>query len=379
MNRRASRAGPWLGVLVATLVLTEFTSFGMLRFLAWRARAPGPPPALPYYERMPWAGRHWQEIREITTGVEYRSFVQTRRTPYHGQTIEVDGRGLRATRHSHCDDRPTLLMFGGSTLWGWGAPDDLTIASLLAERFEAAGLPVCAVNYAEVGRVSTQEIVDLVLALKESSRPPALVVFYDGCNDLLAAWTQGRADVESMHGLFAGWLDEYNRSGAGGFDFLPRSNTGRLVEKLARRLGLREAPAEAPVPAERLASEVASSYTRNLAIVRALGRGDGFQAAFFLQPVALAGNKPMDALERALVARSLPRAQGYLRALFTGAYSRMRASGGPGFFDLSRAFDQSKEPFYFDVCHVTPEANRVVADRMFDALRPLLADAAGIR
>ena len=83
-------------------------------------------------------------------------------------------------------------MFGGSAMWGWGAPDWGTIPAYLQTELERAGdRPVCVVNYAENGFVSTQNVIQLSLLLAAGDVPD-VVVFYDGVNDVLAARQTGQ-------------------------------------------------------------------------------------------------------------------------------------------------------------------------------------------
>src|SRR5574341_1475238 len=217
--------------------LTELGSCAALRWLATHHR-PDPRLALAQYRDRAWAARYWGENQAVTALFEYHPFVQMRRAPFRGETITIGDGGTRATRHSHCDlDVPAVFMFGGSTLWGYGAPDWLTIPSLLAQRFEEAGSPLCVVNFGDVGRVSTLEVVELIQALKRKARQPDLVAFYDGCNDVLAAWLHGQAAVESEPGFYARVLRDRQRAASGSLAFLELTSTRMIAERIAQRLG----------------------------------------------------------------------------------------------------------------------------------------------
>ena len=85
-------------------------------------------------------------------------------------------------------------MLGGSSLWGFGARDDHTIPSLIARELHEHGVRVEIRNLAEIGYVSTQEMIALSAS---SSRAigPDLVLFYDGVNDTTSALLEGEADA----------------------------------------------------------------------------------------------------------------------------------------------------------------------------------------
>ena len=91
-------------------------------------------------------------------------------------------------------------MFGGSTAWGEGAPDDETIPSHLARLMNVWGVDTTVKNLGERGYVSTQEVVFLYREL-QAGRRPDVVVFYDGINDAAAAsnWPEVPGSHVSLH------------------------------------------------------------------------------------------------------------------------------------------------------------------------------------
>src|SRR5262249_15615947 len=81
-----------------------------------------------------------------------------------------------------------------SSLWGFGARDDQTIPSLLARELFEQEWNVQIRNLAEIGYVSTQEVVALVRELQSGYRPD-VVIFYDGVNDTTSAYLEGQAGL----------------------------------------------------------------------------------------------------------------------------------------------------------------------------------------
>ena len=90
--------------------------------------------ALSVYKSYSWAPTYWRE--EVAAfNVSYEPYVLWKRAPYRGETVTIDEEGLRLTAHSQCTAQNyTVWLLGGSTMWGAGAPDWLTIPSLLAEK-----------------------------------------------------------------------------------------------------------------------------------------------------------------------------------------------------------------------------------------------------
>lgn len=374
-----ARAVRVLGLGLGFLLVLELASWGALRVLTWRAlNRPDPRAELEQFRGEAWAERYWLENARVAASFEYRSFVGYRRAPFSGEAISIDARGIRTTVHAQCDGAsPTVMMFGGSTLWGYGAPDPLTIPSLVAEGLRREERPACVVNYGELGRVSTSETVELMLALKRSERTPDAVVFYDGCNDVLGAWAAGRADVSWQHAFDTRILGIAHRAGMGRFGYLGLSNTEMLAERIAGRLGLRQPPAP---PVERipaLARDVASSYLANLDAASALARSRGATPLFFLQPVAAVGAKPLHPAEVDRLEATTAAPASALEELFQRTYEGIREGRRTGFHDLSGVLDGQREPLYFDLCHVTPGANRIVAAAILARVSELLDRRAG--
>ena len=364
----------WCAALFALLlILVEAGSFLALRALAWRARAmPLPAAAMPAYRRYPWAQTFWREQKRQLS-LEYHPFGLWRSRPFSGETINVDGNGVRRTVHSRCEPGdPVIWLFGGSTMWGFGSPDWETIPSLLARRSADQGRPVCAVNYGEDSWRAAQGVVKLTLELKAASRPPDVVVFLSGCNDVLTPFfLTGRADREWDFAQSKPWLDDLANRGGGSLLYLGATNTAELVRRVATRL---KGPAAWPAPSdpEGLAREVVDDFFRSMAVLDALSRGYGFRYTSFWQPLAVADGKSLTAEERDGVRRQLGASYEAGREAASRTSALIRDRPRPHVHSIADLFARDTGSLYIDSCHFLPEGNRIVADRIQRAL-----DAAG--
>lgn len=117
----------------------------------------------------------------------YEPFTQFKEGPYKGNYVNVDPHGFRITENpgSWPPDPNSLnvFMFGGSTLFGYGVPDDQTIASHL-QRFLTTKLSrrVRVYNFGRGFYYSTQERI-LFENLLRSGDAPDMAIFVDGLND----------------------------------------------------------------------------------------------------------------------------------------------------------------------------------------------------
>jgi len=117
----------------------------------------------------------------------YEPFTQIKERPYSGDYVNVDENGFRVTKNQGPwppdSDNFNIFLFGGSTVFGYGVPDDQTVASYLQEvlsnRLE------CTVRVYNFGRgfyYSSQERI-LLEKLLVSGFVPDMAIFVDGINE----------------------------------------------------------------------------------------------------------------------------------------------------------------------------------------------------
>ena len=365
---RALVAALFAATLALLLVFTELGSFVVLRLLAWRsATRPLPPSTMPSYGGEPWADTFWRE-QQRQMSLEYRPFGLWRSRPFAGRTIVVGADGLRRTLHSRCPADQTVFLFGGSSVWGFGAPDWETLPSHLAASYEAADRPACVVNYGEDSWRTAQGAIELLLELRRGRRPD-WVVFVNGCNDVFTPFfLTGQAEVEWDFARAKPWLEELARPGRGSFAFLQATNTWALFQRTRARLA-RGSSYPAPPDPGGLAAAVAQAYLRDMDVVEALGRSYGFRPLFVLQPLALAGGKRLTSEEEQGVRRQLGGSYELGLDAVQRTYALLRAAGRQRLYDASDAFDAEPGSVYIDACHFLPRGNRLLAERLFAKIR----------
>jgi lysophospholipase L1-like esterase len=335
--------------------------------------------SIPYYAEQDWAPAYWSEFSN-SDKYDYAPYVVWRRPPYQGQTINVDANLHRLTPGADC--RPgafTVWMFGGSTLWGTGAPDHLTIpAYVQAALMAQISGPVCVVNFGQSAYVAEQAWVELMLQLKAGGRPD-MVIFYDGVNDVYAAYQSGRAGLHQNYAFVAG-IFEGQAAPPPWYESLSaeaRANTysGRLFERTFGQNLETEGdiilPSYTPAQKQVMAEGVRQIYQETIAMVAALEAVYGYEALFFWQPVSMVGDKPLTANERAIIARLDPQ----LVELYRLTYTLMAEEGAintPDFYNLRGIFDTEAAELWIDLFHITPVGNEQVAAAMLAQMAPYL-------
>jgi hypothetical protein len=370
--------GLLIAVEIAAFLAFQFhaTVSSLIRLATERTEAatPSHDPYDAAYRGQPWAGEFLREQAQTTT--EYAPYVVWQAKPFNGHFIVVGPDHLRRTMHSAC--RPeayTIWLFGGSTMYGLGSPDWGTIPSWLARDYDAAGRPVCVRNYGQIGWASTQEIVKLSLELARADRKPDLAIFYDGVNEVNTPAEGGRIGEPYQTDFLKQELERGNglRDGESAFGYLNQLNAVRLIHRLALRAGLETQRGTAPAAissaeADRLAAAVVAKYRENMHAVQVLARGYGFKPLFFWQPALMAGAKPLTAEERE-IRRVIDHRWPAMRPLFTKTYPLVQTSARPPLFYIADVFDGQRTTLFTDPFHVGPDANRIVAKRIYDLLR----------
>lgn len=335
---------------------------------------PGPEHSLPF----------WEETARALK-LSWEPYTCWRFEPCDGEFVNVDATGRRRTWNPPLAEgagKPTrLFLFGGSTLWGFGARDEHTIPSELSRLLAAhPSGPIEVENFAVPGYVTEQALLVLERQLKENN-VPNVVIFYGGFNDALAALVNQRAGAPL-------W-DQYYRVGTLA-SFWLRSATYASGRDLACQLGLREQVANAAPRDEfdHLAEETARALTKTRSLVDHLARAYGFRAIFFWQPNV--HDKPALTQREAVFAAPDARlslggfeyftvgndARDFL--LLARAAARRSADAVPGspLVDLSAAFADHSDAVFLDRCHLTERGNVLLAEQMLPHILKLLTSTA---
>lgn len=324
-----------------------------------------------------------QRIQVEETGLLFPStsrqpFVMWRSVPTDLPLMNVDSSGVRHTAYrDHVDGAAEILAFGGSTMWGWMVPDSSTIPSRLQLRLNLAlGEGRYRVtNLAENGYVSTQDVIQLVLQL-QAGRRPEILVFYNGINDVLGAYSNAEAGTVIGQNS-PGFLRE--RDPSADRDNAPLMNlleSTHLIRLLRSFLPDREIPVEGDAPLvvshqrlqredydlRGLAEETAAIYLANYRIVEALSDDMGFDFYFFLQPCLDPGVKPMTSREDSILAGIDP----VLLELVSMTYRVILADTAsfPRIVPVFQVLDSMDAQAFTDLCHMTPEGNEALANFM---------------
>lgn len=355
-------AGMVCGLLLITnAMLDSWLDLGAIEKVSAGVEAPDKWDA-DFYGEVPWLAGYKREFRSARR-LRWEPYAYWRRAPFSGEHINVDERGHR---HTWQPDQPgkeaAIWMFGGSTVWGSGARDEYTIPSALARQLADAGVAIRVVNLGERGWVRGQALAYLQRLL-QSGEKPALVVFYDGANDVFADAVQNAAGAPQ---------NESNRQ----LEFRSATNIIQWMKaglnqlEGFKKLVAAQPPSVSAAEQEKLAQSIIVRYQQQAAQLQSLADAHGFKAVVAWQPVIFSRHGASD-FERDVIASSL-RQHRDIHLLATKTLKASNLAGHPDFVDLSGVLDQTQEPVYMDFCHVSEAANDVIAQALAQKILPRL-------
>jgi len=331
------------------------------------------------YQNVAWARAYYRDYAKCES--QWASYVYWRRRPFQSQYINVNADGIRNTWFpddpiSSSGVYPKIFFFGGSTTWGTGARDDFTIPSLVGKRLSANGAPAHITNFGELGYVTTQEVIRLIRELQKGNIPD-LVVFYDGVNDMFAAYQQGHAGIpQNESNRVKDWrLSLRLTSGKGTvFPYLVHNlSTTRFLRGICRRLGMsgysgllvhddvRKITARPDADCADLAKDVLTIYKANIDIIESLARHYSFKSLFYWQPTIFSKTHltPYEQKEKDKGGELEP-----LIALTCDmlAQQDLTQNGQISFRNASALFADVSEPVFLDWNHIGEAGNDRVAE-----------------
>ena len=301
----------------------------------------------PAYPNQPWVKEMFREFSTQNPG-ERIAFVGRRRGEFQGKYINVLPTGLRKTITQKNDKK--VYMFGGSTVWGTGAEDSATIPSWLSyylEKYEVT-------NYGQSGYTFLQEVMQLILLLRNGHRPDH-VVFYDGVNDVYSAYQQGKISQTQIIGVRK-WTpkDFFVRNSVFWRGILKTLKKIRRIRKVKPRF-TEEGHKMSEERRGELAKEIVNNFEKTKEVIDLLSQEYDFTYTCFWQPTYYTSKQaPLDC----------PRTKDEaLKSLYMQVTNLL-----PDWeVDLSNVFPDTF--VFIDFCHISGEGNKIIANNMYKELK----------
>jgi hypothetical protein len=231
----------------------------------------------------------------------WEPYLGMRTVPAGGWTIAPGVPAMRTVPRAAPDSVNAfeVWLLGGDMAWGGPMDDDSTLAAALQRKLdEHTGRPVRVVCAAQPQYVTTQELLQLALGLRDGGRPD-LVVCLHGYDDIISAHTLSVAGDPMAMSRMRG-ESETGMSAAEALSAY--TGAGRLLGQLLA--GDEDtgppAPREGSMPPKIMARRITRTAMVNQELIEALCRTRGARAAFFWQPTLWTADRQLTDAEQGL-------------------------------------------------------------------------------
>jgi hypothetical protein len=267
-------------------------------------------------------------------------YTEFKERPFQGEYVNVDPAGFRKIKNQAPwppkEGDESLFVFGGSTVFGYGLPDDRTVPSFLQERLSAShsSHPPRVYNFGRGYYTLSRERV-LYEELLIHGYVPKIAVFIDGLNEFTT-------DPPFTRELDA-WFDKHESASGGLGEALP-------------------SPLPSLAPKNLTAEAILDRYLTNKRLIEATSQAFGIRVLFVWQPIPFYEYDPKANPFQggSWLFREAPRG-------FTLMHDRVPEMGDDFLWaaDLQRGLH---EPLYVDAAHYGEKLSRLLAVFIADAL-----------
>jgi len=294
------------------------------------------------YRGVTWADQLDVEYNEMSAGIRASPAGGFEVANFHSTYTNVTDQERKTYEAACTCKEPVVWFVGGSVAFGLGQRDLHTIPSDLARLAEQAGAPIEVHNLGVPAFTAVQELELMSARLDAASKPPDLIVTYDGFNDALSGflgYLDGSYRVGRPEVLVEGPTDTMHQPK--GFPVQSAAAMAKLGTEVARTIRAT------------MAQEDALAAAHRVPILHVL-QADPFGSAVQRTGLVKVG---IDAPDSAFVnfGQMLDHVE---RGLLTA----------PGFLDLRHVLDALPTQVFVDVIHTNERAAALVARAMYPSV-----------
>ena len=288
----------------------------------------------------------------------YEPYTQFKERPFKGRYVNVSEAGFRLTKNQGPwppdPKNLNIFLFGGSTVFNYGVPDDETIASYLQNLFLRN---VCVYNFGRGNYFSSQERILFERLLTDGYKPD-IAIFIDGLNDFY---------YYNNEPLFTGRFRQFvDNKGKTLLVDLPLINIVKDIKKIADVQPEKVNDlSDKKYDDEQLIKNVISRYLKNKKLIESISDSFKIKTLFIWQPVP---TYKYDLKYHIFAGKGFGR---FLYSKYGYVYMEKfvkKNSLGNNFLWLADMQESVKKPLYVDIDHYSAELSESIAKRIYNFL-----------
>lgn len=314
------------------------------------------------YQGKEWFSEYIIDAAKVFHDAKWSTYTYWQSKPIKSKYINIDDDSVRLSwKPGKSEFDYDIYIFGGSTVWGWGARDFYTIPSYLSKiLYKKYGINAKVINLGELGYVTSQEVITLFKKLTHNKirfKPKkSILVFYDGLNDIYGAFQAGKAGVPQnefiMENIFH--TNIYEKFIKHLFDC---SSLYKIMQYYTLKNKVKERYNTKQI--NLLATQILENYKNNMQIVKIIAEKMEVKLLTYWQPVIFT-KKNLTKSEK-----KLEHIHSYSKNLFLEVNRQINSHmrGFKDFYNISDILDY-KYSIYIDPWHIDEAGNKIIATKI---------------
>ena len=269
------------------------------------------------------------------------------------ETITINSHGFRGSEFSQVksDDTFRIFLVGGSTAFGFGSTsDETTISGYLQKEFDRTEQNIEVIN-AGIGAAwsfSEEFLIEKFLLNYE----PDLIVVYDGANDSRYRILEGE---EKMGDGLGNYIPNFYR-------------TPYFLNDFVFKFGFSE-ETEWSESDNELIGPISSTWEKRMQNICNIGKKNNFDVIIALQPMLAVENRQLYGDEKVFNEEHFQKHGSSAIRIYDEMKKSLKTLHGCTVTqDLTKIFENSKKPVYWDDVHITENGNQIVAHELFELI-----------
>ena len=346
-------------VAVPVVLVAAILAFAAIPTKGFEDETKGPTYHAPtVFEDSPWYQDYEQDINWYMT-IGFDPTRNPRLRDAHSRYVNVVDGARTSWTPAACDCRRLVVwVYGGSTTFGIGQRDEHTIPSELARLASEDGIAIDVVNRGVPGDLHWMEANRFAWDIAVND-PPDLVVFYDGINEMMAAFqAQDTGRSTSMTAPIDPTMEKLGDRDLAQFGYQGSNPADGPADAAV------DPPKALPtVEAEEFGAMAAKRYEASRTASRALAEAEGVPVAWFWQPSLYTRTHKVEGEPD-----DDPAGDEFNEAIWASARDHL----ADDVVDLTPTLEDRDVGVFFDGMHTNELGSRLVAEGMYRSLRDQL-------